>query len=312
MKTFKQYRDHLFGIYQLKKDISTLKEQLDNIGAEINAIHVLNEKVDGVDSKTDVLNEKVDGLGGGANRLKEQLKGLDDVTNAVHSSMIELKQKLPDAKFESYDVAHLARWQAGFTSVSYYNQHLYNANNFSSDIQMIEYALHQARPQGLVLEFGVFSGRTINTIADNVERGQTVYGFDSFEGLPEGWRSDFPQGAFAVKNLPEVRENVCLIQGWFSDTLPSFITEHPESISFLHVDCDLYSSTKTIFEALKDRFLVGSIIVFDEYFNYPGWEQHEFKAFQEFVKSEAWEYEYLGSVPTHQQVMVQLKNRRKF
>ena len=27
----------------------------------------------------------------------------------------------------------------------------------------------------------------------------------------------------------------------------------------------------------------GTIILFDEYFNYPNWEQHEFKAFQEFV-----------------------------
>ena len=25
------------------------------------------------------------------------------------------------------------------------------------------------------------------------------------------------------------------------------------------------------------------MIVFDEYFNYPGWRGHEFKAFQEFV-----------------------------
>jgi hypothetical protein len=37
-----------------------------------------------------------------------------------------------------------------------------------------------------------------------------------------------------------------------------------------------------------------TIILFDEYFNYPNWEQHEFKAFQEFVRDRAVSYRYLG------------------
>ena len=46
-----------------------------------------------------------------------------------------------------------------------------------------------------------------------------------------------------------------------------------------NIDCDIYSSTKDIFDIAGDRINPGCIIVFDEYINYPSWEQHEFKAF---------------------------------
>ena len=36
------------------------------------------------------------------------------------------------------------------------------------------------------------------------------------------------------------------------------------------------------------------MIVFDEYFNYPNWQEHEFKAFQEFIGEEDSSYEYLA------------------
>jgi len=62
----------------------------------------------------------------------------------------------------------------------------------------------------------------------------------------------------------------------------------------IHVDCDIYSSTRTIFELLGQRMVTGSVIVFDEYFNYPGWRQHEYKAFQEFIAASGHHYRYLG------------------
>ena len=61
-------------------------------------------------------------------------------------------------------------------------------------------------------------------------------------------------------------------------------------VAFIHVDCDLYSSTKTIFSLLSDRIVPGTIILFDEYFNYPNWQQHEYKALQEFVDTKNIKY----------------------
>jgi hypothetical protein len=89
--------------------------------------------------------------------------------------------------------------------------HLYNKPIFKSDLEMIAHGLLLERPEGLVLEFGVFSGRTINHISDYVESSQIVYGFDSFDGLPEDWRNNFQAGTFAVNDLPNVKENIRLI-----------------------------------------------------------------------------------------------------
>ena len=162
------------------------------------------------------------------------------------------------------------------------------------------------------MEFGVFSGRSINLIADSIGIGTKVYGFDSFEGLPEDWRGNFKKGTFSVPKLPEVRQNVELIKGWFDETLPRFTSERltGKKTNFLHVDCDLYSSTKTIFDTLIEHIADDCVIVFDEYFNYPGWQDHEVKAFKEFTEKSGHSYEYIGCVPTHQQLAIRLTGKR--
>ena len=48
---------------------------------------------------------------------------------------------------------------------------------------------------GHILEFGVFSGGTINYLAKKMPT-KIIYGFDSFQGLPENWRDGFPVGKF--------------------------------------------------------------------------------------------------------------------
>ena len=74
----------------------------------------------------------------------------------------------------------------------------------------------------------------------------------------------------------------------------------------MHIDCDLYSSTKDILDALGKQLVCGSIIVFDEFFNYPGWTQHEFKAFMEFIESGKRTFEYIGYVYKHSQVAIRI------
>jgi predicted O-methyltransferase YrrM len=159
---------------------------------------------------------------------------------------------------------------------------------------------------GLILEFGVFAGRTINHIAGLLP-GKKVYGFDSFQGLPETWRPGFAKGAFARSELPSVRENVELVVGWFDRTLPTFCDLHPnQKAALLHVDCDLYSSAQTILHNMVSYIAPGTIIVFDEYFNYPGWSDHEYRAFKEFVRANRMQYKYIGLVPHWQQVAVRI------
>jgi hypothetical protein len=153
----------------------------------------------------------------------------------------------------------------------------------------------QHKPNTLWLEFGVASGKTINYISRFTN--ENVYGFDSFEGLPEKWRDGFDKGAFSLNgNLPQVNDNVVLIQGWFNETLPDFIKSQNKKVSFIHMDADLYSSTKCIFDTLKDYIDTNCIIVFDELVNYPGYDGDtgELRAFYEFITENDVKYEWIG------------------
>jgi hypothetical protein len=154
----------------------------------------------------------------------------------------------------------------------------------------------------------VYEGNTINFIANRTDR--VVHGFDSFQGLPEAWRLGFDKAAFKVSDYTVLQfaANVEIHKGLFAETLPEFVSDHSaESISFLHVDCDLYTSTKTIFDGISNLLVSGSIIVFDEYFNYPGWREQEFKAFEEYVTSRGIEYEYIAFNKLGEQVAVMIR-----
>ncbi|MEV6241645.1 class I SAM-dependent methyltransferase [Lentzea sp. NPDC051838] len=158
--------------------------------------------------------------------------------------------------------------------------------------------------EGMVLEFGVYTGTTLKIIA-NATAGREVYGFDSFTGLPEDWRTGFGAGAFGVDQLPDV-PGAELIAGWFDEVLPGFAAEHAGPVAFLHVDCDLYSSTKTVLEHVGSRLRVGSIVLFDEYFNYQGWRDHEYKAWAEFTAETGIKFSYEGYSVDHEQVIVKI------
>ncbi|MDJ0825044.1 MAG: class I SAM-dependent methyltransferase [Rhodobacter sp.] len=213
----------------------------------------------------------------------------------------------PDQK--GWNVLQLARLEASKQSARFLLKHMVTAKPFPAGRQLLEYAvnlaLEDARDTDHYLEFGVASGRTINCIADVSKR--KVYGFDSFDGLPEDWTFAYPKGRFAGQ-LPKVRDNVELVVGWFTDTLPKFAAGLPKdaTVGFLHVDCDLYSSTVTVLWQLAPFMRDGTVIVFDEYFNYVGWKQHEHKAFKEFLKTFGYRAEYLAFVPVHQQVAVRI------
>ena len=153
----------------------------------------------------------------------------------------------------------------------------------------------QHKSNTLWLEFGVAGGATINYISKFTN--DKVYGFDSFEGLPEKWRDGFEKGTFNRDGkLPNVNNNVELIKGWFDDTLDNFIKTQNKKVSFIHMDADLYSSTKCVLNKLKDYLDKDCVIVFDELVGYPGFDGNtgELKAFYEFITENKVDYEWIG------------------
>ena len=196
-------------------------------------------------------------------------------------------------------------------SAKYVLSHMRTVPNFSCDYDLHKWvATTQVDTKlllnGVILEFGVASGRTINHFA-RLFPNRLIHGFDSFEGLPEDWTSRMPAGFFKRAKLPDTETNVKLWVGWFDETLPTFKNMYQsDPIALLHIDCDLYSSTCTVLDALRERLRPGTVIIFDEYMNYPGWQQDEYRAWQKFVTENKMKYEYIGRVSRHQQVAVRI------
>jgi hypothetical protein len=193
-------------------------------------------------------------------------------------------------------------------TAKYIEENLPLAKPFKNNFELLKFAIDSVTIKGMYCEFGVFEGETINFIADSIN-GMTVYGFDWFKGLPEDWKYDMLKGTFKMNGMPQVRSNVVLISGLFEETFGNFVNEKKEQCAFIHVDCDLYSSTKTVFKFFKDKIKPGTIIVFDEYFNYPGWKNGEFKAFQEFISDEQMSYEYIGFCYLWRQAAVRINKK---
>ena len=191
--------------------------------------------------------------------------------------------------------AHEMRKIAAKETVDYIRNSMPTALSFYTSREVLDFALQHATPDGHFLEFGVYRGGTIRYIASRVP-SKTIHGFDSFEGLPDEWPSyGIKKGGLSTrKKRPRVPNNVALHIGWFDRTLPEWLKSFHGPVAFAHIDCDLYSSTKTIFDLLSSRIKNNTIIVFDEYFGYPQWKNHEFKAFQEFIKDTGLSYEYLA------------------
>ena len=166
----------------------------------------------------------------------------------------------------------------------------------------------------MFLEFGVYFGASITMIANLTDR--MVHGFDTFQGLPEGWDigdtwgqgSIEGKGAYSTSGrMPETPRNVTLHVGTFEETLPVFLETYGDMVAFINIDCDLYNSTKTVFSYLGPRIRAGTVVVFDEYFCFSRWREHEYRAFHEFLAETGFEYEYIAFSLFTGQAVIRIK-----
>jgi len=178
------------------------------------------------------------------------------------------------------------------------------------------------RLEGDYLEFGVFEGRTMTSAYKAIELGfaeaeaklagtpvdkaglrdiwsrMRFYGFDSFAGLPPSRgcdaTGDFKPGDFACSQsrarrniaghgVPEARFQ--LVEGWYGDTLKPATAEALKlrKAALIHIDCDLYESTKEALAFCKPLLIDGAILVFNDWYCFKGNpDLGEQRAFREF------------------------------
>jgi hypothetical protein len=210
------------------------------------------------------------------NKILKQL----EVARTIPSTALRLRERAVDASVDHI----LNDRRFDLMQVSVHN------------IDALHAALKRVGIKGMVAEFGVYKGRTLTAIAERFP-AQTVHGFDSFAGLPEAWGgTNNAKGSFDIGGTPPKLPvtNVEFHVGFFDETVPEFAATHSGPFSFAHLDADLYSSTKTVLDVLGDWFVPGTVVVFDEYFGYHGWQQHEHRAFTEFLARTGLSFEALS------------------
>lgn len=173
---------------------------------------------------------------------------------------------------------------------------------FGMSAALLAWALDQARNPGLVLEFGVRRGASLAVLA--AQAGQEVHGFDSFEGLPEGWGATQAGVLTTGGALPQVGDNARLHAGWFEDTLPAFLADYPGPVRFANIDSDIYSSARTVLNALAGRIEAGSVLVFDEFIGNRTWKDDEYRAFSEFAAAHGTRWQVIAVNPSCKQTAI--------
>jgi O-methyltransferase len=150
------------------------------------------------------------------------------------------------------------------------------------------------------LEFGVASGSSFKWwINCNKNKESNFTGFDTFEGLPESW-GGYKKGDMSFK-IPDITdERAEFYKGLFQVTFIPFLdkTRFSESLTIVHLDADLFSSTIFVLSQVYKYLKTGDLILFDE-FCVPN---HEFLAYKIFTESFGVKLKLLGAVNNFYQV----------
>jgi hypothetical protein len=158
--------------------------------------------------------------------------------------------------------------------------------NINTILELVDHVKHVS---GDVAECGVFRGRTLLALALYLRQNRSikrVVGFDSFAGFDDSIKMDIGMGGadtdenrkvggFSNTSLELVLSrarllaltNIELAEGFFCTTLPKYCDRR---FSFVHLDCDTYSSYKECLTFFYPRIPPGGVVLFDEY-NDPPW-----------------------------------------
>lgn len=193
---------------------------------------------------------------------------------------------------------HNILWErAAQQSADFVEKYLGQCVVFDNKEKMWNYVgllLNEKHNGGIVLEFGVAAGVSINWLSRLLPNFQFV-GFDSFIGLKEDWAGHHAtKGAYSQNGiLPKVNSNVTLRAGWFDQTLPDFINQNDlNDLRLVHIDGDTYEAAVVVFNNVGSHLKPGILVLFDELIGYPNWQNGEIKALQEAQKRFGFSFRY--------------------
>lgn len=168
-------------------------------------------------------------------------------------------------------------------------------------MEAVNYTRVALLPQ-VYMEFGCHSARTFSAAVNaakylNMDE-MNFFAFDSFMGLPktnEEVDGVFESGEFKTSMnefINELRKQTGtelsysnIIPGYFSDSLTLELQARMPKVGVVHIDVDLYSSTLEVLNFIKPLLVVGSVLIFDDYYCFPpDGSKGEMKALLEFCE----------------------------
>lgn len=174
-------------------------------------------------------------------------------------------------------------------------------NKYQHILEAVNYVRVAELPP-VFFEFGCHSARTFTATilsADYLGIDLDCFAFDSFEGLPDTKKSEdgyFQSGTFCT-GVEQFRHIVSdktgkalddrqMIKGFYEHSLtPSLKSRLPQEVGFIHIDVDLYSSTVTVLDFVKDFLVTGTVVLFDDWYCFPpGKKMGEKRALLEFCE----------------------------
>ncbi len=159
----------------------------------------------------------------------------------------------------------------------------------------------------LYLEFGVGKGGSMRYWSTRLSSpASELHGFDSFQGLPTDWLRERPAGHFSTGGRPPSIDDprITFHVGWFDETVPMFEMP-PHDRLVVTLDADLYGSTVTALNYLRDKIAPGTFLYFDE-FNH---RADELRAFDEFLTATGHAFQLFGATRTFAHVAFQALER---
>lgn len=144
-------------------------------------------------------------------------------------------------------------------------------------------------------EFGVGCGSSANGLTKLLGDDGDLFLFDSWEGIPDDWclgdtLTEF-KGQWSFPRFEQNDQRQTIVDGLYRLTLPFTF---PEQLGLIHIDCDVYSSTRDVLFGCNDYIQEGTVLIFDEYWGYQYYADHEYKATHEWMDKTGNTIEWLG------------------
>lgn len=159
----------------------------------------------------------------------------------------------------------------------------------------------------VVNRFGFTMSEMDRAATASIGSAMRFFAFDSFEGLPSVADTEgtgfFKKGQFSA-GLDEFCSNLnsagipperrVIIDGWYDRTLSNSLYEKHSltQAAIVHIDCDLYESTRVVLGFIAPLLVDGTVLIFDDWFHFNGHPgRGEQKAFYEWTPTlKSWSF----------------------